>query len=301
MIKHLVSAEDLDRDILEKLFDTTDSIKNNPKEYGACLDGKIVATIFFEPSTRTRLSFEAAALRLGARLISTENARDNSSGTKGESLEDTVTILAGYADAIVMRHYEDDSAMRAAKASLVPVINAGSGRQEHPTQAILDLYTLRECKGTIDGVSVAIMGDLLHGRTTHSLIKLLARYKNTKVYGYSVKGLGLPEGYTRFLAKAGVEYIVCKSFDEIPCNVGAIYQTRVQRERLADKSMSIDEFRIDAKAMSRMSKNTIVMHPLPRVDEISVDVDSDDRSVFFRQAHNGMYTRMALLKMMIGE
>jgi len=299
MIKHLVGAEDLDRAGLEEIFVLTDDIKKSPKKYCDSLSGKLVATIFFEPSTRTRLSFEAAALRLGAQLISTENAKENASSTKGESLEDTVRILAGYVDAIVMRHYEDDSALRASKVSCVPIINAGSGRSEHPTQAVLDLYTLREYKRGLDGVSIAIMGDLLHGRTTHSLVKLLSRYKDTRVYGYGVKGLELPSEYMRYLAKSGVEYIVCKKFGDIPSDVGAVYQTRVQRERIADKDMDIDEFCIDTKAMSRLSNDTIIMHPLPRVDEICPNVDNDNRSVFFRQAHNGMYTRMALLKLMV--
>lgn len=294
-MKNLLSTEDFTRENLEQLFLLSDDIKKNKSKYAYRLKGKIIATLFFEPSTRTRLSFESAIMQLGARVLSTENARESSSAWKGESIEDTVRTIAGYCDAIVIRNSEEDSITKAANVCSVSIINAGNGSAEHPTQAILDLYTIRELKGELDGLSVAIMGDLKYGRTTHSLIKLLALYKNITIYGYSVEGLELPQKYIEFLTSKNIKFVKCNSFEDIPSNIDIIYQTRVQKERLEDKTISIDEFCINKTTLDKLSKNSFIMHPLPRGREIHPEIDNDARAVYFKQAHNGIPTRMALL------
>lgn len=300
-MEHLISAEALSKAELEDLFNLADDIKRNHKKYAKALDGKLVATIFYEPSTRTRCSFEAAIMRLGAGVVSTENARESSSAAKSESLEDTIKILSGYVDAIVIRHFENDSSERAASVSSVPIVNAGSGSAQHPTQAILDLFTIREIKGKLDGTSIAIMGDLKYGRTANSVVRLLSLYKNIRVYGFSPKGLELEEQYVKFLRDRGIEYVAAKTFSDIPQNVDVIYQTRLQRERLPDKTISVEEFSITKETMNRLSADTLIMHPLPRVNEISSDIDNDPRAVYFRQAHNGIPTRMAVLLTLLGK
>ena len=294
-MKNFISTENITHDELEKLFRLADDIKSNKKKYADVLKGYVIATLFYEPSTRTRLSFESSIQRLGAGLISTENAKENASAKKGESLEDTIRIIQGYADMIVLRHFENDSSERAIRVATVPIINAGAGGGEHPTQGLLDIYTIREYKGKVDGTSVAIMGDLKYGRTAHSMIKLLSLYKDITVYGFSVKGLELPQKYKDFLKEREVKYIECKSFNDIPSDVDFIYQTRVQTERLEDKNMKIEELIINKDNFARFSKHTYLLHPLPRVDEISTDLDDDERSIYFKQAHNGIPTRMALI------
>ena len=250
--------------------------------------------MFFEPSTRTRMSFESAIQRLGAKMIVTENAMSNSSTTKGETLEDTIRVIEGYADAIVMRHKENDAAERAAKVSKLPILNAGSGSGEHPTQAMLDMFTIKEKHGKIDGIKVAVLGDLKYGRTIHSLIKLLSLYKDVTIYGLSKKEFALPEEYVEFLKEKGTKYVVCNSFDEIPSDVQVLYHTRIQSERF-EGDFGKEEFIVNKEVLNKFSKDTILLHPLPRVNEISTDVDDDDRAMFFKQAHNGVWTRMALL------
>ncbi len=290
-----ISAENVSRQELENLFSIADDIKENRQKYSKALNGYVIATIFFEPSTRTRLSFESAILRLGAGLISTENALENASAKKGESLEDTIKIIQGYADMIIIRHHENDSSQRAVKVAKVPIINAGAGGGEHPTQALLDVYTIREQKGKVDGTQIAIMGDLKYGRTAHSLIKLLSLYDNIKIYGFSVKGLELPLQYKEFLKEKHIEYIERSSLDEIPSDIDFIYQTRVQMERLEDKGLKIEPIILNKENFARFSNHTYILHPLPRVDEISTELDDDYRSLYFHQAHNGVPTRMALI------
>lgn len=294
-MKNFISAEAVTREELEQLFTLADDIKKNKRKYQSALKGFVIATIFYEPSTRTRLSFESAIQRLGAGSISTENAQENASAKKGESLEDTIRIVQGYADMIVLRHFENNSAERAVKVASVPIINAGAGGGEHPTQGLLDIYTIREYKGSVDGTKIAIMGDLKYGRTAHSMIKLLSLYNDITVYGFSVKGLELPHKYKDFLEERNVKYIECKSFDDIPSEVDFIYQTRVQTERLEEHNMKIEEMILTKRNFARFSADTYILHPLPRVDEISTDLDDDERSIYFKQAHNGIPTRMALI------
>lgn len=293
-MKNLISCEQLTQKDLKELFDLADVVRANPKKYSNALDGKVITTLFFEPSTRTRLSFETAILRLGGKLISTENAKENSSSTKGEILEDTISVVSGYSDAIVMRHSFNDAAERAAKVANIPIINAGSGKGEHPTQSLLDAYTIRSKKGRLDNLKIAILGDLINGRTIHSLIKLFGLYNNIEFYGLSKENLALPEKYIKIIEETGNKYFKCDSFDDIPKDVDIMYHTRIQAER-SDEDLGKEKFIINKEVLNKFSDDTLVMHPLPRVDEISTDIDGDKRAVYFEQAHNGMWVRMALL------
>lgn len=293
-MKHVLSSDQYTKESLEEVFKLAEKIRTNLKEYAHKLDDKIIAIMFYEPSTRTRLSFETAALKLGAKIITTENAGEFSSAAKGETIQDTVQVIAGYADALVIRHKSDTSAIDAASVEKIPVINAGAGKGEHPTQALLDLYTIERKKGKIDGVKVAILGDLLYGRTIHSLIKLLSLYDNIEIYGLSKEAFALPQEYIDMLKERGIEYKKCTSFEELPKDIDIIYHTRIQAERF-EGDFGKEEFIINKEVLDTFSDHTILMHPLPRVIEISTDVDDDPRACYFEQAHNGLYVRMALL------
>lgn len=293
-MEHVINCEQFSRQELKELFDLVTVVKSNPKKYWKALEGKIITTIFFEPSTRTRLSFEAGIQRLGASVISTENATAHSSAKKGETLEDTIKVLAGYSDAIVMRHSDDDSAQRAMKVSKVPIINAGSGKAEHPTQSLLDAYTIYQHKNGLDNVKIAVLGDLKYGRTIHSLLSLLSKFENIEVYGLSKKEFELPNEYIEMLRKKGIEYKICNGFGDIPKDVDVLHHTRIQSERF-EGDFGKEEFIINKDVLDKFSANTIVMHPLPKNNEISDDIDSDPRAMYFEQAENGMWVRMALL------
>lgn len=294
-MKHIISCEQFDKEYLEKLFHLADDMMEHPKKYVHALEDKVIATMFFEASTRTRLSFEAAILRLGAKNISTENAKEASSATKGESLEDTVRVLSGYVDGIVMRHYDKNAARIAASVSDVPIFNAGSGSGEHPTQALLDVYTMHRCHKRFDHISVAVIGDLLFGRTVHSLIKILSLYDHVIIYGLSSPNFALPVEYIDYIKMRGATYIACDDFSDIPSNVDVLYNTRTQLERFTESDLAPREYIINKKVMEYFSEDTMLLHPLPRNNEISTDVDDDKRALYFKQAHNGMYIRMALL------
>lgn len=293
-MEHVINCEQFSRQELKELFDLVTVVKSNPKKYSKALEGKIITTIFFEPSTRTRLSFEAGIQRLGASVISTENATAHSSAKKGETLEDTIRVLAGYSDTIVMRHSDDDSAQRAAAVSKVPIINAGSGKAEHPTQSLLDAYTIYQHKNSLDNVRIAILGDLKYGRTIHSLLGLLSKFENIEVYGLSKKEFELPVQYIELLRKKGIDYKICNDFNDVPSDVDVLYHSRIQSERF-EGDFGKEEFIINKNVLDRFSNNTIVMHPLPRNNEISENIDSDPRAMYFGQAENGMWLRMALL------
>lgn len=293
-MKHVLSSEQYTREELEEIFKLTQKIKDNPTAYAHKLDDKIIAVIFYEPSTRTRLSFETAALKLGAKIITTENAGEFSSAAKGETIQDTVKVIAGYADALVIRHKSETSAIDAASVEKLPILNGGAGKGEHPTQALLDLYTIKNKRGKIDGAKVAILGDLLHGRTIHSLIRLLSLYDNIEIYGLSKEAFALPQEYIDMLKERGIEYKKCNSFEELPRDLDVIYHTRIQAERF-EGDFGKEEYIIDKKVLDTFSEHTILMHPLPRVIEIATDVDDDPRACYFEQAHNGLYVRMALL------
>lgn len=296
---NVVTAEQFSKNELDEIFDLARKIKNNPKKYSNKLKGKIVAVMFYEPSTRTRLSFETAILKLGGQVIGTENASANSSSKKGETIEDTIKILQGYADAIVMRHGDEDSSKKAVSVAKVPILNAGAGKGEHPTQALLDMYTIKDKRGELNGVKVAILGDLKYGRTIHSLIKLLSLYDNIEIYGLSKEEFALPEEYVNFLKNKNIDYKVCNSFDEIPADVDVLYHTRIQSERF-EGDFGKEEFIINKEVLNKFSAKTIVMHPLPRNEEIAEDIDNDPRAMYFEQAVNGLYVRMALLVKALG-
>jgi aspartate carbamoyltransferase catalytic subunit len=261
-----------------------------------------MAALFYEPSTRTRLSFEAAMLRLGGRTMGTDNAREFSSAAKGETLEDTIRIVSGYSDVIVLRHREEGAARRAAAVSDVPVINAGDGKGQHPTQALLDVYTIKDELGRLDGVSVAMVGDLANGRTVRSLAYLLSKFRDVTLWFVAPPEVAMRDDIKQHLDEHGVRWRETRELDEVLPVVDVVYQTRIQKERFADEAAYLGLkgiYRIDAEAMSRLRRDAIVMHPLPRVDEISPDVDADPRAAYFRQARNGLHMRMALLDMVL--
>lgn len=300
-MKHLISTKQFtSQKSLEKIFSLADSYKK--VKSADILKNKILACIFYEPSTRTRLSFETAALKLGASVISTENAAQFSSAAKGETLEDTIKIISGYADAIVLRHYQQGASKKASTVSSVPIINAGDGAGEHPTQALLDLYTIKNELSRLDNLNIALAGDLLNGRTIHSLISLLSLYRADTLYLVSPESLKIPKKYTDYLNNKKIKYIETCDLQESLKNIDVLYMTRVQKERFKniDQYEKVkDLYSIDAKNIKHMKKNSIVMHPLPRINEISPDIDNDKRAAYFRQAENGLYIRMAILDLIL--
>jgi len=301
-LKHVIESQQFSRSLLDELFALTEEIKSEPHRFSGRLNGRVMAALFYEPSTRTRLSFEAAMLRLGGSTMGTANAREFSSTAKGETLEDTIRIVSGYADVIVLRHNEEGAAKRAAGVSSVPIINAGDGPGQHPTQALLDLYTIRQELGRIDGIRVAMVGDLANGRTVRSLTYLLSKFKDIKVWFVAPPQVAMREDLKDHLTENNVPWIETEDLDAVLPEVDVVYQTRIQKERFADPDAYLalkGIYRIDNRSLGLMRKYAIVMHPLPRVDEIAPEVDSDPRAAYFRQAHNGLHIRMALLNLLL--
>ncbi|MGI9255210.1 MAG: aspartate carbamoyltransferase [Thermomicrobiales bacterium] len=301
-IRHVVDVSQFDRESTLALFAAADRLRDLPRG-SDLLRGYLLATIFYEPSTRTRLSFESAMQRLGGAVISTENAREFSSAIKGETVEDTVRIVGGYADAIVLRHHEQGAAHRAAAVATVPILNAGDGPGEHPTQALLDLYTIRHELGRIDNLRVALVGDLRFGRTARSLARLFRLSNGGELVFVSPAAVPMGEDVRRELDAAGVRWREETDLASVLPDVDVVYQTRIQRERFStpqeyDAAKGI--YIIDQAAMAHLNPGAIVLHPLPRVDEITVEVDADPRAAYFRQAENGVYLRMALLCHVLG-
>jgi len=294
-MRHILSGDQFCREEIDNLFKLTDHIRENERSYQAAISDKVVATIFYEPSTRTRLSFEAAILRLGGKNISTENATEMSSVTKGETLEDTIRVMAAYSDAVIIRHPSVTSATDAAAVSSVPIINAGAGKGEHPTQALLDTYTIYKNKGKLDGISLAVMGDLKYGRTIHSLIKLMCLYKDVTIYGLSHDVVALTDDYIKYMEERGIKYNKVEKLTDLPKDLDIIYQTRTQTERFEEKGVKAEEIILNQETMSHFGPDTLILHPLPRVNEISTDMDDDPRAKYFEQSENGMYVRMGLL------
>lgn len=297
-LRHVVESQQFSRQLLDELFERADEVKRDPHHYSGRLNGQVMAALFYEPSTRTRLSFEAAMLRLGGRVMGTENAREFSSAAKGETLEDSIRVVSGYADVIVIRHNEEGAAKRAAAASSVPVINGGDGPGQHPTQALLDLFTIREELGGIDGMSVAMVGDLANGRTVRSLTYLLSKYRDVKVWFVAPPQVAMRNDLKAHLDEHHIPWVETQDLDAVLPKVDVVYQTRIQKERFSDEASYLavkGVYRINNAALALMKKDAIVMHPLPRVDEIAQEVDSDPRAAYFRQAQNGLYIRMALL------
>jgi aspartate carbamoyltransferase catalytic subunit len=297
-MRHVIESQQFSRSILEELFVRAEEIKREPHHFIGRLAGQVMAALFYEPSTRTRLSFEAAMLRLGGQTMGTDNAREFSSAAKGETLEDTIRIVSGYADVIVMRHSEEGAAKRAAAVSDVPIINAGDGPGQHPTQALLDLFTIRAELSKIDGVRVAMVGDLANGRTVRSLAYLLSKFKDIKLWFVAPPQVAMRDDLKAHLDEHHVPYIETQDLDAVLPEVDVVYMTRIQKERFTDPAAYEavkGVYRIDRDAMTKMRKYAVLMHPLPRVDEISPEVDDDPRSAYFRQARNGLHIRMALL------
>lgn len=261
-----------------------------------------MASLFYEPSTRTRFSFETAMLRLGGQVISTENAAEFSSASKGETLEDTMRVVNCYADVVVLRHFEKGASERAAAVSKIPVINAGDGAGQHPTQALLDLYTIKKELRKIDGIHIAFVGDLKNGRTVRSLVYLLGKFKNISISLVSPKGLRIGDDIKEYMHRHKVQYEEMEHWDSVLKNADVIYQTRIQKERFA----SMTEYKkykgnyiLTNKEVAKMKKKSIIMHPLPRVDEIACEVDSAPQAAYFRQVQYGLYARMALLEFLV--
>ena len=297
-LRHVIESQQFSRSLLEELFARADDIKQEPHRFSGRLNGQLMAALFYEPSTRTRLSFEAAMLRLGGRTIGTDNAREFSSAAKGETLEDTMRIVSGYADVIVLRHNEEGAARRAAAVSAVPVINAGDGPGQHPTQALLDLYTIRDELGQVDGIRIAMVGDLANGRTVRSLTYLLGKFRDIRIVFVAPPQVAMRQDIKDHLDEHRIPWAETHDLDAVLPQVDVVYQTRIQKERFTDEESYRavkGVYRIDSGTMARLGKRAIVMHPLPRVDEIAPEVDADPRAAYFRQARNGLFIRMALL------
>lgn len=299
-MKHLIRTQQFTRASLDELFELADALQGKRDE---SLKGKILACLFYEPSTRTRFSFESAMMRLGGNVITAESGNENSSAAKGESIEDGIRVINYYADAIVMRHPEEGSAERAASASKVPVINAGDGAGQHPTQALLDLYTIdRELKG-VDGKHVAIVGDLKYGRAARSLAYLLGKYKGVHVTFISSPELAMKSDIKQYLKRHNITYEETEKLDEVMKEADVIYQTRVQKERFPSAE-EYEKFKgryiITRKMADSMKKGAIIIHPLPRVGEIEPEVDDSPHAVYFKQVNYGLHVRMALLKILLG-
>ena len=297
-LRHVVESQQFSRSLLEELFARSEEIKREPHRFMGRLAGQVMAALFYEPSTRTRLSFEAAMLRLGGQTMGTDNAREFSSTAKGETLEDTIRIVSGYADVIVLRHNEEGAARQAAAVSTVPVVNAGDGPGQHPTQALLDLYTIREELGRIDGVRVAMVGDLANGRTVRSLTYLLSKFKDIKLWFVAPPQVAMRDDLKAHLDEHHVPWVETQDLESVLPEVDVVYQTRIQKERFTDPEAYQavkGVYRIDKGSLELMRKYAVLMHPLPRVDEIAPEVDADPRAAYFRQARNGLQIRMALL------
>jgi aspartate carbamoyltransferase catalytic subunit len=301
-LRHVVESQQFSRELLEEVFRRADEMRAEPHRAAGRLQGRVMAALFYEPSTRTRLSFESAMLRLGGRTMGTDNAREFSSAAKGETLEDTIRIVSGYSDVIVLRHNEEGAARRAAAVSDVPVINAGDGKGQHPTQALLDVYTIRDELGRLDGIQVAMVGDLANGRTVRSLAYLLSKYRNVTVWFVAPPQVAMGADIKAHLDEHGVAWHEEADLAAVLPRVDVVYQTRIQKERFDDPAQYEQVkgvYRLTAREMELLPKTSIVMHPLPRVDEIDPAIDADPRAAYFRQARNGVQIRMALLDMVL--
>ena len=297
-MRHLMSPMDFSVEELEKLMDLAGDIEANPAKYSHACEGKKLATLFYEPSTRTRLSHEAAMLNLGGSIMGFSSA-DSSSAAKGESVSDTIRTISCYADICAMRHPKEGAPMVACKHSSIPVINAGDGGHQHPTQTLTDLLTIRSLKGHLDNMTIGLCGDLKFGRTVHSLIHALVRYPGIKFVLISPEELRLPS-YIRsdVLDKKNIPYEEVVRLEDALPNLDLLYMTRVQKERFFNEEDYVrmkDFYILDAKKMELAPKDMYVLHPLPRVNEIAVEVDSDPRAAYFRQVQYGVYIRMALI------
>lgn len=304
-LKHVVESQQFDRELLESVFRTADEMKKDlygERRFAKALDGKIMASLFYEPSTRTRFSFESAMRRLGGSVITTENAREFSSAAKGESLSDSTRIMNGYADIIVMRHNEAGSAVRAAEISSIPIINAGDGAGQHPTQALLDIYTIVDAFPEMRNLKVALVGDLRYGRTVRSLSYLLSKYENMEIIFVSPPVCKMERDIKAYLDKYNVSWREETDLADVAREADCVYMTRIQKERfhsVEDYQEAASKYILFPEIVREMKVDAIIMHPLPRVDEIPPEVDEATQARYFEQAQNGLYIRMALLYLLL--
>ncbi len=301
-MQHLMNPLDFSVAELDQLFDLANDIEKNPEKYAHACVGKKLATCFYEPSTRTRLSFEAAMLNLGGNVIGFSDA-GNSSASKGESVSDTIRIISCYADICAIRHPKEGAPMVAASKSLIPVINAGDGGHQHPTQTLTDLLTIRTLKGRLGGFTIGLCGDLKFGRTVHSLINALSRYPDIHFVFISPEELRVPDYITEMLQEKGITYQEVIRLEDVIADLDLLYMTRVQKERFFNEEdyIRLKDFYILTKEKLRIaSEDMLILHPLPRVNEISVEIDEDKRAVYFKQAQFGVYVRMALILTLLG-
>ena len=297
-MRHLIDSLDLSVAETQEILDLADRIAGDSAAYAHCADGKILATLFYEPSTRTRLSFETAMLNLGGRTLGFAGA-EQSSATKGETVADTVRVVSCYADIIAMRHPKEGAPLCASMYSTIPVINAGDGGHYHPTQTLIDLLTIRQRKGRLDHLTVGFCGDLKFGRTVHSLVNSLVRYPGNEFYFISPEELKMPSYIKEEVLEAnGIPYREVERLEDVMSDLDVLYMTRVQKERFFNEEDYIrlkDTYILNKEKLELAPSDMPVLHPLPRVDEISVDVDSDPRAAYFQQVQNGKYVRMALI------
>ena len=296
-MRHLISPLDFSVEELDDLLYLASDIEKNPDKYKEACKGKKIATLFYEPSTRTRLSFEAAMINLGGSVLGFSSA-DSSSASKGESVSDTIRIISCYADICAMRHPKEGAPLVAASKSSIPVINAGDGGHQHPTQTLTDLMTIRSLKGRLNNLTIGLCGDLKFGRTVHSLINALLRYENISFVLISPPELRVPEYIRENLTKAGAPFKEVTKLEDVMSDLDILYMTRVQKERFFNEEDYIrmkDSYILDKRKMELAKEDMLVLHPLPRVNEISVEVDDDPRAVYFKQVQYGVYVRMALI------
>lgn len=298
--RSLVSINDFTRDELVQILDLAETFEANPRQ--RILSNHVVASLFFEPSTRTRLSFESAINQLGGRVIGFSEA-GSSSVSKGESLRDTIQTVSLYSDLIVMRHPLEGAARFASEISPVPIINAGDGSNQHPTQCLLDLYSIRKTQGRLDSIDIAFVGDLKYGRTVHSLVIALSMFKNVNFHLVSPMELKLPSSVKKFIKDAGYNYFQYEDMNEVMTKVDVLYMTRIQRERFSDPmeyERVKNSYILDNSMLTDSKENLKILHPLPRVNEISENVDNNSKAYYFQQAQNGVFVRQALLASILG-
>lgn len=300
--KHIISIPELSREELELIVETAGNLKKEPRP--ELIKNKVVASCFFEPSTRTRLSFETAIQRIGGDVIGFDNDGNTSLAKKGETLSDSVQVISSYVDAFVIRHPQEGAARLASEFSNgVPVINAGDGANQHPTQTLLDLYTIAETQGRLDNLNVAFVGDLKYGRTVHSLTQALAKFNNIRFYFVAPDALAMPEYICEELDEAGIEYSLHTEMEAVIPELDILYMTRVQKERFDESEYAHikSAYILTAALLEGARENLKVLHPLPRVDEITTDVDKTPHAYYFQQAQNGVYARQALLALVLNK
>ncbi|MGM0379290.1 MAG: aspartate carbamoyltransferase [Bacillota bacterium] len=303
-IRHLIEPKDLSNEDINELINLGIDMKKNPKKYAETCKGKILGSLFFEPSTRTKFSFDSAMLRLGGNLMGFTDI-DTTSAKKGESLGDTIKVMGGYTDILVMRHPKEGAPKLASEYSTVPVINGGDGGHQHPTQTLTDLITIKKYKKTLSNHTIALCGDLKYGRTVHSLIKTLARFNTKKFFLISPEKLRLPKQITESIKqKYDVEIEEISDLDQAMDKIDILYMTRIQKERFFNEEDYLklkDSYILTNEKIETAKDDMIIMHPLPRVNEISKEIDSDKRAIYFEQAELGVYVRMALIAKFLGE